>query len=244
MQRTATSATFLALIVFLLAGCNSSNQDDLKYFTKPAEIDVTSDSYVLHPPDEIEIRCSRVPEIHLTRQFIRPDGKVTFEGLGAIHASGRTPQELADVMREKIMASYSLAGEHPIDVQVVAYRSKIYYVVGQVYASGPKIFTGRDTVLKAISAARPTNGASVRKIRVVRPPADGRADPRIFELDYKKMTADGDTSRNVLLEEGDIIVVPPTILATIGLTIDQLLRPVREVTTTPYIVQPLPIYPY
>ncbi|MBE0535405.1 MAG: polysaccharide biosynthesis/export family protein [Phycisphaerae bacterium] len=241
-RNTITRVTFLTFCLFLLAGCHSANLDDLKYFTKPSEIDVTSDNYILHPPDEIEIRCSRVPELNLTRQFIRPDGKVTFEGLGAIHASGRTPQELADVMREKITASYSLAGEHPIDVQITAYRSKVYYVVGQVYASGPKIFTGRDTVLKAISAARPTNGASIRKIQVVRPSAT--ADPKIFDLDYKEMTARGDTSRNVLLEEGDIIYVPTTILAQIGLTIDQLLRPVRDVSTTPYIVQPLPIYPY
>jgi polysaccharide export outer membrane protein len=244
MQPKVTFVTLLSLCVFLLSGCYSANPEDVTYFTKPPEIDVTSDNYILHPPDEIEVRCTKVPEIHLTRQYIRPDGKVTFEGLGAIHASGRTPQELADAMREKIMTSYSLTGEHPIDVQIVAYRSKLYYVIGHVSSSGPKIFTGRDTVLKAIAAARPVNGALVRHIQVVRPSADENISPRIFEVNYDKMTAHGDTSKNVLLEEGDIIFVPPTILAAIGLTIDQLLRPVQEAATTPTIVQPLPGYPY
>ncbi|HPD47242.1 MAG TPA: polysaccharide biosynthesis/export family protein [Anaerohalosphaeraceae bacterium] len=244
MQTTAKTALTLTFFSVLLAGCGYNGPDGLKYFTKPTEIDVTADNYILQPPDEVEIRCAAIPELNLVRQAIRPDGKVTYEGIGEIHAAGRTPKELADIIREKAMTSYSLTGEHPIDVQIATYRSKLYYVVGQVYASGPKIFTGRDTVLKAIAGSRPTNGASIRHILVVRPSPDGSTEPRIFELDYKDMIAKGDTSRNVLLEEGDIIYVPPTILAAIGLTIDQLLRPVHDAATMPYLVQPLPLYPY
>ena len=230
--KTTTFLTVLAILVFALTGCYSAHPEDVEFFTMPSEVDVTSDSYILHPPDEIEVHCSQVPEINLVTQQIRPDGKVAFEGIGEIYATGKTPKQLADIMREKIMASYSLTGEHPVDVSIETYRSKFYYVVGQVYRSGPKLFTGRDTVLKAISAARPAHTASLREIQVIRPSADKNIKPKIFQVDYDKMRAHGDTSKNVLLEEGDVIFVPPTIQAAIGLTLEQLLRPVGQVAFT------------
>ncbi len=229
---TITFLTALTILVFALTGCYSAHPEDLAFFTMPSEVDVTSDKYILQPPDEIEVHCSQVPEIHLVSQQIRPDGKVTFEGIGEIYATGKTPKQLVDIMREKIMASYSLTGEHPVDIRIATYRSKFYYVVGHVYRSGPKIFTGRDTVLKAVSAARPTHTASLRQVQVIRPSADKNIKPKIFKVDYDKMRAHGDTIKNVLLEEGDVIYVPPTIVAAIGLTIEQLLSPVSRVAFT------------
>ena len=239
---TITFLTVLAIGVFSLTGCYSAHPEDLAYFTMPSEVDVTSDKYILHPPDEIEVHCSQVPEIHLVTQQIRPDGKVTFEGIGEIHATGKTPKQLVDILREKITASYSLTGEHPVDIRIVTYRSKFYYVVGHVYRSGPKIFTGRDTVLKAVSAARPAHTASLRQIQVIRPSADKNIKPKIFKVDYDKLRAHGDTSKNVLLEEGDVIFVPPTIVAAIGLTIEQLLSPVSRVAFTYGTVTGVPSY--
>ena len=100
----------------------------------PRNVGVTADSYILQPPDEIEIHCSKVPELHLQRQRIRPDGKVTFESLGEVHAAGKTPKGLSDVLYEKILLLYALTGEHPIDVRIVTYRKlegywKCYFLI-------------------------------------------------------------------------------------------------------------------
>jgi hypothetical protein len=62
----------LSLIMIGLTGCFSSRPKDIEAFLRPHEADVTTESYVLQPPDEIEIHCSRVPEIHL--QFGRMVG--------------------------------------------------------------------------------------------------------------------------------------------------------------------------
>lgn len=229
----------IALLIFLVSvgGCFSSNPRDIEAFVRPETLDVTIDNYILQPPDEIEIHCSKVPEIHLQSQRIRPDGKVTFEALGQIYAAGKTPEELAELMREKILLLYALAGEHPIDVRIVTYRSKWYYVLGHVYFPGPKAFTGRDTVLTAIAAARPSNLAWLERVQVVRPSADKNVRPKIFELNYNKMIVHGDASKNVLLQQGDIVYVPPTILAAIGLKIEELVSPVGRAFSTVNIVQ-------
>jgi protein involved in polysaccharide export with SLBB domain len=113
----------------------------------------------------------------------------------------------------------------------------MYYVLGQVLFPGPKPVSGRDTVLRALSAARPVNAAWLKRVQVVRPSADKNIKPKIFEVDFDKMTAHGDTSKNVLLEEGDIVFVPPTILAAIGMTLGELLSPVAQVASTVNVVQ-------
>lgn len=229
----------LTLLV-ILTGCFSSNPKDIEAFVKPAQVDVSAEGYILQPPDEIEIHCSRVPEIHLQRQQIRPDGKVTFESLGEVHAAGKTPKELAENLREKILLLYALTGENPIDVRIVTYRSKMYYVLGQVYFEGPREATGRDTVLTALAAARPTVLAWTERVQIIRPSADKKIKPKIFELNYKKMTEHGDASKNVLLEEGDIVFVPPTILAAIAMKVEEFVRPIGRAFSTVNIVEGVP----
>ncbi len=238
-MRIQTIFLQIVLLIFMVVGggCFSSNRRDIESFVMPSDVNVSADTYILQPPDEIEIHCSKVPEIHLQSQQIRPDGKVTFESLGEILAAGKTPKELAELMKEKILLLYALTGEHPIDVRIVTYRSKWYYVLGQVHFPGPKVFTGRDTVLNAIAAARPSNLAWLERVQVVRPSVDKKVKPKIFELNFDKMTVHGDISKNVLLEEGDIVYVPPTILAAIGLKVEELVSPIGRAFSTVNIVQ-------
>jgi len=239
-------ATFLKIILLTfivgLSGCFSSNAKDIEAFVRPERVSVTADNYILQPPDEIEVFCSKVPEIHLQRQRIRPDGKVTFETLGEIYAAGKTPKELAEILHEKILSLYALTGENPIDVRVAAYRSKVFYVLGQVYLPGAKLYTGRDTVLNAVAKARVNPMAWLERIQVIRPSADINVRPKIFEVNFKNMTIHGDISKDVLLEEGDIIYVPPTIIAKIALVMEEFLRPIGRAFSTINIVEGPPQY--
>ena len=233
----AIAVVILPLITVSLIGCFSSHPKDIEAFLRPKEVIVTAKEYVLQPPDEVEIHCSKVPEIHLRRQRIRPDGKVTFEALGEIEAAGRTPEEVAKVLGQKVTELYKLAGEHPIDVRVVAYRSKSFYVLGQVYLPGPKDYTGRDTVLTALAEAQPNPMAWEERVQVIRPSEDKNIRPKIFEVDYERMIAHGDTSKNVLLQEGDIVYVPPTVLAAIAMKLEEVLRPLARAFSAVYITQ-------
>ena len=228
---------FLSLTMVGLMGCCSSHRKDIEAFQKPDKVNVTTESYILQPPDEIEIHCSRVPEIHLQRQQIRPDGKVSFEALGEIEAAGKTPEQVADILRPKVTALYTLAGDKPIDVRVVAYRSNVFYVLGEVYLPGPKIYTGRDSVLTALADAKPNPMAWVGRVQVIRPSRDKNIRPKIFEVNFDRMIAHGDTSKDVLLQEGDIIFVPPTVLAAVGQKIEEIIRPIARAFSGIYIVQ-------
>ena len=235
----AMSAATLSLITIgiTVTGCFSSQPEDIKAFLRPYEVNVTAERYVLQPPDEIEILSSKVPEIHMQRQQIRPDGKISFEGLGEIEVAGKTVEEIASILRTKVLGLYALSGDKPIDVRIATYRSKVYYVLGQVYMPGPKMYTGRDTVLSAIADARPNPMAWVERIQIIRPSDNELIKPEIYEVNFERMRVHGDTSKNVLLQEGDIVYVPPTILATLALKVEEVIRPITRALTGTYIIE-------
>ena len=216
----------LSLIFSFQSGCNPYNAKDMEAFLKSSHPGVTARNYVLMPPDVIEIHCSRVPELHLQSQQIRPDGKISFEGIGAIEAAGKTPSELAGLLRKKASSLYSLPGEYPIDVRVTRYSSQFYYVFGEVGAPGPKPYTGHDTALRAISSAGPLVTAWKERIRIIRPSGVEAVKPKIFEFNLFRVTEYGDTSQDVLLRNGDIIYVPPTIAAAIAQGIAEFVTPI------------------
>jgi len=230
-------AVTMSLSTLGLTGCFSSRPEDIEAFLRPRDANVTAESYVLQPPDGIEIYCSNVPEIHLQRQRIRPDGKVSFEALGEIEVAGKTPQQAADVLKKKVAELYTLPGDNPIDVRIFAYLSKVYYVLGQVSAPGVKDYTGRDTLLSALAEAQPNALAWEERIQVIRPSSDASIRPKIFEVNFDRMIAHGDTSMDVLLQEGDIVYVPPTVLAVAAMMVEEIIRPIARAFSGAYIIQ-------
>jgi polysaccharide export outer membrane protein len=229
--------TILSLLTVSISGCFSSNPRDIRAFLKPNEVDVSSKDYILHPPDEIEIHCTDAPEIDGQSQQIRPDGRVGFEGIGELYAAGKTPSQVASELRTKVLELYQIEGEKFIDVRVVAFRSKRFYVLGQVGSPGPQVYTGRDTVLGALAlAGSPTVLAWGDRIQVIRPSAAKNIKPKIFEFKYDKAAAHGDASKDVLLEPGDIIYVPPTILAAAAMKIEEFISPIARAFSGYYIL--------
>ena len=229
--------TILSLLSISLTGCFSSNPKDVKAFLMPGKVDVSTRNYTLHPPDEIEIHCSSVPEIDLQRQQVRPDGRIGFEAVGELYAAGKTPAQVANELRAKILELYQVEGDNPIDVRVVAFRSKRIYVLGQVNSPGAQAYSGRDTVLGAIAlAGSPTVLAWVQRIQVIRPSANKSVKPKIFEFNFDRAAAHGDASKDVLLQEGDIIYVPPTILAAAAMKIEEFIRPVARAFSGYYMM--------
>jgi polysaccharide export outer membrane protein len=235
------STTVLLMSISVMAGCFSSNPEDIQAFLKPYEVNVTAENYILEPPDEIEVHCSQVPEVNMQRQRIRPDGVVSFEWMGEVEAAGKTPTQLADVLKDKIAKLYSVMGDHPVDVRIAAYGSKVFYVTGQVMRPGPMNYTGRDSVLTALTATQPNPMAWKARVQVVRPAATEDVPPRIFEVDYNKMLIHGDTSKDVLLQEGDIVYVPPTIPASVGMVLEQFLTPIARAFYGWYMISNPPV---
>jgi protein involved in polysaccharide export with SLBB domain len=223
---------FLLTLVVGLAGCFSAKPDDIQAFLKPGEAQVTADDYLLQPPDQVTVISSKVPELAGTTrsvghtQTIRPDGYVSFETIGEVQVAGKTPRQVAEIIGERLKKLYTFASDYPVDVRVTRNESKYYYIIGMIANPGAQIYTGRETTLSAIAKAVPNVQAWEEETQIIRPSLALTEKPKIFKLNFKRMIEHGDMSGNVLLQEGDIIYVPPTILASIGLTLQEIVGPI------------------
>ena len=67
--------------------------------------------------------------------------------------------------------------------------------------------------------------ASQNRIRIVR---TNGAETKVFRVRLKDI-ARGDLSTNIVVEEGDLIVVPPTVLARIGYAFQMVFFPFQPI---------------
>lgn len=224
LAREHAWAWWIGLAAALLPGC-ASNHGQHVAFIRDTETDVATGSYVVQPPDVLVVHSPSAPEIDGAHQMVRPDGKIVLRLLGEVDVAGLTTGEVADKLKT-LLARYYVDPE--VVVEVGGYNSQFYYVFGEVSHSGPVRFTGRDTVLMALAQARPNFFAWRSNIRLLRPGRNGEP-PRTIIIDLDKMLAEGEMASNVLLQEGDVIEVPPTPLAWAGHRVRELLYPVEPV---------------
>lgn len=219
----------LCLVFSLVAtGCASGptaqERSQLRHFT-PAHSRVTStDRYAIAPPDIITIRAPLAPELNNIKQQIAPDGTVNLDLLGHVAVAGKSPQEVEELLTASLRTYYK-------DVKVaidVEHRSQWYYIFGETTNSGPKRFTGRDTLIQALADAPLTRLAWPERIYVIKPSPD--PDQRhVTVINLKEIIQQGDSSSNVLLAQDDIVYVPLNPLANVGVAIQNLLFPVQPV---------------
>jgi polysaccharide export outer membrane protein len=208
-------------------GC-ATTHDQLVAFLRAHEVEVSTGSYVVRPPDAIAIHAPGAEEVDGTVQAVRPDGKVVLRLLGEVDVAGLTTAEIAAKLKAQLSRYYV---DPEVVVEVAAYRSQFYYVFGEVANAGPQPYTGRDSLLMALAEARPSYLAWRAQIRVVRPTSDGDGS-RTIVVDLDRMLKGGDLSQNFLLQEGDVIEVPPTPLAWIGHRVRELMYPLEPMVST------------
>jgi protein involved in polysaccharide export with SLBB domain len=214
----------LALLV-PLSGCATATHDQLVAFLRSHEAEVASGSYVVRAPDVIAIHAPGAEEINGSIQPVRSDGKVVLRLLGEVDVAGLTPEEIGNKLEAQLSRYYV---EPEVIVDVAGYNSQFFFVFGEVAVPGPRSYTGRDTLLMAIADAQPNFFAWLQQVRVTRPSPEGM-ERKTIVVDVAKMIRTGDSSENILLQEGDIIEVPPTPLAWVGHRVRELFYPLDPV---------------
>jgi protein involved in polysaccharide export with SLBB domain len=166
------------------------------------------------------------------------DGTIVLPPIGAVHVAGMTRSDLEAFLLQKLSPYYE---QLDLEVRIVSSTTgKFFFVFGEVTTEGQKPFPGDLTVFQAVTAAVPkSRTANMGRIRLIR--ADPR-DPMIIYINMSDMVARGDSTFNVLVQERDIIYVPPTILAQLGYFLSDLLFPVtqvfREISSSLYFLYP------
>ncbi len=227
VSREALTGALAIHLLLLVTGCTERYTDYDAFLRDPSST-VSTVEYKLAPPDSIRIYSKRVTELNGYSEVIRSDGKITLPLVGTLYVNGKTSDEVAAEVEQLAKDFYEDAD---ITIQVTGFNSKKVFVFGEVSIAGPFKYDGANTVLETLAAAQPTRLADPTQVQLVRPGSNGQhADRLTINLD--RMIRQGDTTLNAVLEEGDIIFVPPNGMAAMGLAFQQLLLPIQPASAT------------
>lgn len=163
----------------------------------------TQGSYRLNPGDVIEISVWKEPELQ-REVLLLPDGNIAFPLVGTVQAAGRTPDEIQAEVEERLTRFFP---EPVVTVSILQVAGNKLYVTGQVNQPGQFTVDQPVDVLQAIALAGGlTAFADEDDIYVLRRAPDGSQSAIAF--DYDDVTDGSDLSSNIVLQQGDVVVVP------------------------------------
>lgn len=231
-QLAPSSAGLLALLVALLvglAGCNSyPSKRALQYmnqegFGRRIFGNEEEEAYV-SIGDRVTIFDTAHPEDIDFQLTVAPDGTILLKEVGRIHIAGFTRSDLEAVLRERFSPYFRDAPEIVVEISA---SSRVFWVLGEVTREGAYPFKGNQNMIDAIVQARPKKDtANLGRIWLIR--ADP-SDPLRLPFNYHDLVIQGDSSLHYVLEENDIIWVPPTLMAEFGYFLRKMLYPVTAV---------------
>ena len=156
------------------------------------------DSYAIGPDDVLFIRVWG--DAILTGYYpVSPDGKITLPLIKDIQAAGLTREELTRQLTEAL--SIKLVNPD-VTTQLAQINSKKYYISGEVNRQGSFPLTAPITVFDALNGAGGFKEFA-RKDKVV----IARGAKRI-KFNYQEVLKGKRLEQNIILQNGDTIIVP------------------------------------
>jgi polysaccharide export outer membrane protein len=159
--------------------------------------------YRLHAGDKLDVSVWKEVELQRPAVVIAPDGKFTFPLAGQIQAAGKTVTEVRQELETKLS---KYIPEPVVTVGITEVGGNVAYVIGQVNKPGALIMNPAINVLQALSlAGGGTPYAKMDSIIVIR---GSQAAQRVLQFRFGQVSAGKDLEQNVVLESGDVVLVP------------------------------------
>jgi polysaccharide export outer membrane protein len=195
-----SSRVAAALAVSVLAASGFGCADRVRY-NWAAERAI---GYRVGPGDVLRVNVWKRDELSQPALVVRPDGAITLPLVGEVPAAGRSVDELATELQQRLEKFYQ--ERPPVTVQVVEVRSYKVYVMGEVARPGELGPNHPVTVLQAVAMAGGfTRFATPSHVVIVRRDARGE---RSIPFDYDALLKEGQLQQNLVLQTGDTVVVP------------------------------------
>lgn len=162
---------------------------------------VDPDAYRIGLADQLMISVWKEPELSMT-VVVRPDGMITLPLVNDVHVVGLKPVELQQILIDKLKPFLT---EPQVTVIVQGIKSRKVYLVGNVSKQGSYPLDGGETVMQLLAASGGVGPfAKADSIYILR--TENNKQVRI-PFQYKKALK-GKTKEDILLQPGDVIVVP------------------------------------
>lgn len=184
-------------------------------------------TYRVGPGDVLQINAG--PGAARNEGFARtepigPDGRISFDLVGSLFVENKTSDEI-DALLTKLLGEYIIDVE--VTVVIASFQARRVFILGEVGAPGKYVINKNMTIMDAISeAGSPTKKASMAKVKLFRSNSTEQSQ-QVLKVNLKKLMENGALDHNLMLHDGDVIVVPPDRLSKWGYAFEKVLRPIQ-----------------
>jgi polysaccharide biosynthesis/export protein len=166
--------------------------------SKPAAAPADEPLYVLGPNDVVGVTVFDEPRVSATYS-IGPDGRMSMPLIGNFKAIDMTIPELTVVITEKLKDPGGIL-DPVVNVQLLRNNSKQYTLVGGTARTGPVPLLRETTIFDALVAAGFKDFANKKNIIL-------RRGTKEFHFNYNQVVKGQHMEQNILIEDGDFIIV-------------------------------------
>ncbi len=164
------------------------------------------------------------------QHLVGPDGRVNLGTYGSVFVAGLTLEQT----REAVEQQLTIKLEDPeVFVDILAYNSKVYYVVTQGGGFGDNVvrapITGNETVLDAIAGVGGISQVSSTRLWIARPAPNGVGCEQILPVDWEDITRGASTATNYQLMPGDRLFIAEDRYAKFSAVVGKVLQPFESI---------------
>jgi len=207
--------TLLSLAVLL--GVQTASPAQRPAAAKPQSPPQASSTYLIGATDVLKIRVFGEDQYNGDYN-VDGDGSITFPLLGRIAVAGKTTRQIEEDLTKALADGW--LNKPQLSVEIGAYRSRSIFVIGEVRLAGRYTIEGPMTLLEVIGQAGSLTATASDTIIVQRfkdgivasvteaPVVGDERLTEILRVSYRDLQ-EGRLKANILLQDGDTILVPP-----------------------------------
>jgi len=193
LAKTTSLVTVLTLMVASLA---------VQTGAFAAENSAPVDYYRIQPGDVLAVSVWKEEDL-IQEVIVRPDGQITFPLVGEAKAAGNSIEDLRLLISERLK---KYIPDPVVTVSVRQLAGNTIYVIGKVNRPGVFPIVRNVDVMQALSLAGGTSTyAALNDIKILRR-ENGKL--RALSFKYAEVEKGKRLEQNIVLQAGDVVVVP------------------------------------
>ena len=171
--------------------------------------------YQIQPGDTLQVEVLEDPSLNRS-VLVLPDGTVQFPFAGSVRASGRTASDVSSSIASGISSNFASAPNVFVTVQQLregagtggGHGGTIHvYMLGEIATPGEKHLKRGITLMQALAETGGfTKFAATKRIVLRRTGKGGKQS--VHKINYKAIADGSAVGNDVVLREGDVIIVP------------------------------------
>jgi polysaccharide export outer membrane protein len=165
--------------------------------------------YIVGPQDVLKVTVFDEPQLSGTFR-VDTDGSFTYPFVGRVQAVGQTLRTIEGELAKMLGQGY--VRNPQVSIEVEQYRSRSFFVVGEVRSPGRYPLVGDMTLIEALAQAGSTTSAAGSELLILhaqqpgQPASDADTASRTTRVNLADLQS-GKLANNIVLREGDTVFV-------------------------------------